>query len=129
MKRFIKTSAIFLIAAVASLSLFASNAWALGNFSQSCSNSSIQGSTLSSTCRTMNGSYKDTSINLNSSIENVDGSLVWQPDNFIETCRNTTLASSSVMTAECKTRDQRFVSTAINLDEHIANIDGTLKYE
>lgn len=77
----------------------------------------------------MNGSYKDTSINLNSSIENVDGSLVWQPDNFIETCRNTTLASSSVMTAECKTRDQRFVSTAINLDEHIANIDGTLKYE
>nr|1N02_A Chain A, Cyanovirin-N [Nostoc ellipsosporum] len=48
---------------------------------------------------------------------------------FIETCRNTQLAGSSELAAECKTRAQQFVSTKINLDDHIANIDGTLKWQ
>nr|3S3Y_A Chain A, TANDEM CYANOVIRIN-N DIMER CVN2L0 [Nostoc ellipsosporum] len=101
----------------------------LGKFSQTCYNSAIQGSVLTSTCERTNGGYNTSSIDLNSVIENVDGSLKWQPSNFIETCRNTQLAGSSELAAECKTRAQQFVSTKINLDDHIANIDGTLKYE
>jgi len=100
-----------------------------GNFSQSCNNSSIQGSTLYSTCRRINGSYNDTSINLNSVIENIDGSLKWQPSNFIGSCRYTSLTRSSIMTAQCRTRSQRYVNTSINLDDHIANINGVLKYQ
>ncbi|MEM7592834.1 MAG: CVNH domain-containing protein [Cyanobacteria bacterium P01_A01_bin.83] len=104
-------------------------ALALGDFSQTCDDVSIGGSTLSADCRRRNGSYNSTSINLNPDIENVNGSLKWQPSNFIETCRNTALAGGGTMEAECKTRDQRWVSTRINLDDHIANIDGNLKYE
>ena len=102
---------------------------AQGNFSQSCFNSEISGSTLYSTCRRINGSLNNTSINLNSVIENINGSLKWQPKNFIETCRYTDLTKSSIMTAQCKTRSQRYVNTSINLDDHIANIDGVLKYQ
>ncbi|QSJ18402.1 CVNH domain-containing protein [Nostoc sp. UHCC 0702] len=105
------------------------SALALGKFSQTCYNSTIQGSVLTSTCERANGGSNTSSIDLNSVIENVDGGLKWQPSNFIETCRNTQLAGSSELAAECKTRAQQFVSTKINLDDHIANIDGTLKYE
>ena len=129
MKAFLKTVACFLLAATMSFGLFSSQAWALGNFSQSCYDSVIDGSVLYSTCQRMNGSYKPTSTDLNRVIENIDGSLKWQPANFIQTCKNTQLVSPSVMSAECKTRDQRFVGTQIDLDDHIANIDGTLKYE
>ncbi|MEQ9482481.1 mannose-binding lectin [Coleofasciculus sp. F4-SAH-05] len=108
---------------------FTKAAWALGDFSQSCYGANVSGSTLSAVCRTMSGSYKDTSIELNPVIENVDGQLTWQPSNFIQTCRYTSLVTPSLMFAECKTRDQRWVATDIDLDQHIANIDGTLKYE
>nr|3LHC_A Chain A, Cyanovirin-N [Nostoc ellipsosporum] len=100
----------------------------LGKFSQTCYNSAIQGSVLTSTCERTNGGYNTSSIDLNSVIAAVDGSLKW-PSNFIEACRNTQLAGSSELAAECKTAAGQFVSTKINLDDHIANIDGTLKYE
>ena len=70
-----------------------------------------------------------TSIDLNPVIENVDGQLEWQPANFIETCDYAQLASPSIMIAECKTRSQELVPTFVDLDEHIANIDGTLMFE
>ena len=129
MKAFFQTVTCFLIAATMSLGLFSSQAWALGNFSQSCYDSFIDGSVLSSTCRRINGSYMPTSIDLNPVIENVDGELEWQPSNFIETCDYAQLASPSIMIAECKTRSQELVPTFVDLDEHIANIDGTLMFE
>ncbi len=129
MKAFLKTVACFLLAATMSFGLFSSQAWALGDFSQSCFDTNISGSTLSSTCRRMNGSYMSTSIDLNPVIENIDGQLEWQPANFIETCYDTQLVGPSYMSAECKTRSQELVPTFVNLDDHIANIDGTLKYE
>ncbi|MBD2299226.1 cyanovirin [Nostoc sp. FACHB-87] len=105
------------------------SALALGQFSLTCRNTSIQGSVLTSTCeRASGGVYKTSSINLNPEVENVNGSLKWQPGNFIETCRGTQLVGSR-LSAQCKTRAQQWVSTTINLDDHIANIDGTLKYE
>uniref|UniRef100_C0HMD8 Cyanovirin-N homolog n=1 Tax=Didemnum molle TaxID=322843 RepID=CVNH_DIDMO len=101
-----------------------------GDFSKSCYGSSVSGSTLSSTCYKADGyTPNPTSINLNPYIENVDGVLKWQPGNFIETCRNTELAGPSLMAAQCLTRDQRLVPAEINLDDHIANINGVLKFE
>ncbi|MBH8563792.1 CVNH domain-containing protein [Nostoc sp. CENA67] len=129
MKSVLKLGLAVLFTIVVSFGL-TNSALALGKFSQTCRNSSIQGSVLTSTCeRAVGGVYNTSSIDLNPVIENVDGGLKWQPSNFIETCRNTKLAGSSELAAECKTRAQQFVSTSINLDDHIANIDGTLKYE
>ncbi|WYL93924.1 MAG: CVNH domain-containing protein [Gloeotrichia echinulata IR180] len=130
MKSVLKLSLVVLCTFFVSFSILTDSALALGQFSQTCSNSVIQGSSLTSTCeRAQGGVYKTTSIDLNPVIENVDGMLKWQPSNFIQTCRNTQLSGSSILDAECKTRDQRFVSTRIDLDNHIANIDGTLTYE
>ncbi|GGA24358.1 hypothetical protein CYANOKiyG1_39950 [Okeania sp. KiyG1] len=126
---FFKAVVAFIFTVAMSFGMFANQAWALGDFSQSCYDSGISGSTLFSTCRTISGYLNPTQINLNPYIENVDGSLMWQPGNFIQTCRYTQLSGPSFLVGECKTRDQVWVPAGINLDEHIANIDGTLKYE
>ncbi|NER34579.1 MAG: cyanovirin [Oscillatoria sp. SIO1A7] len=126
----LKAAVAFLFAAAMSISTFASQAWALGDFSQTCYSSSISGSTLSSTCYKADGyTPNKSSINLNPYIENVDGVLKWQPDNYIETCRGMDLVSKSDMAGECKTRSQVWQKTGINLDDHIANINGVLTYE
>ncbi|MEB3282925.1 MAG: CVNH domain-containing protein [Lyngbya sp.] len=126
---FVKASVALLFVFALSFGLFTNSAFA-GKFSLTCYNTSISGSTLYSSCERADGyTINETSINLNSIIENVDGSLMWQPSNFFETCRGLSLDGGSIMTAECKTRDQRWNSTKINLDDHIANIDGTLRYE
>ncbi|WP_287310364.1 CVNH domain-containing protein [Moorena sp. SIO1G6] len=128
MKGLLKTIACFLFTVAISFGVFANNAFA-GNFSQTCYDSSVSGSILSSICQRMNGSWQPTAINLDEYIENIDGGLTWQYGNFSQTCYGTGLSTPSVMASECLTRDQRLVPTSINLDQHIANIDGTLKYE
>lgn len=121
--------ASFFVVAV-SFMLFAGSAFALGDFSMTCYDTHTSGSTLTSTCYKADGRTPQTSsIDLNKHIANIDGTLKWQPSNFIETCRYASIERSSTLTAQCKTRDQRWVSTKIDLDDHIANIDGTLKYE
>lgn len=116
------------LAAVLFISVYGSASWA-GNFSYTCSDSTIEGSTLSSTCAKMDGSPNATSIDLNPYIENVDGTLVWQPDNFIATCRSTSLSDGHILDAECQKMDQSWMSTSIDLDEQIDNTDGTLMYK
>ena len=126
----VKVSVALLFAFALSFGLFTNSAFALGDFSQTCYNTSISGSTLTSTCYRADGRTPNTSsIDLNEYVENVDGSFKWQPSNFFETCRGLSLEGVSIMTAECKTRDQRWNSTEIDLDDHIANMDGTLRYE
>ncbi len=126
---FVKATIAVLCAFVLSFGLFANNALATGDFSLSCFDSSVDGSTLVSQCRRINGSIQPTSINLNPFIENVNGDLLWQPDNFIATCFDTELEGGFLLTGKCKRRDQSINYTEIDLDEHIANIDGTLTFE
>jgi hypothetical protein len=126
----LKTPILFLFAVVQLSSIFAGRAFALGGFSETCYDTTISDSILTSTCYEADGSTPNTSsIDLNEFIENVDGTLTWQPDNFFETCRNLELVESSILIAECKTRNQSWVETEIYLDEHIANINGVLTYE
>ena len=126
----LKSAVAFLIAVAMSFSIFTSQALALGDFSRTCYNSYLQGSTLTSTCYKADGRTPNrSSINLNPYIENVDGVLKWQPANYIETCRYMDLASPSIMAGECKTRAQYWVPAKIDLDDHIANINGVLTYE
>jgi hypothetical protein len=100
-----------------------------GQFSQTCKDIQVSGSKLSASCKDENGRYNQTSIDLSPYIDNVDGTLKWQPKNFIITCKDTAVSNGNKLKAECKTRKQEFVPTAINLDDHIANINGHLRYE
>lgn len=100
-----------------------------GNFSQTCSDATISGSTLSASCRSRNGSYNSTSINLDSQIGNINGTLERGDHDFSQTCRGIELFNGGTMKGECKTRDQRWVSTSLNLDGFIDNTDGVLKFD
>jgi hypothetical protein len=129
MNRVFRIVVACVFAAVIAFDLSVGKALALGQFSRTCQGSVVNGSTLSAKCQTTSGNFVPSSINLNPYIENVDGVLKWQSGNFIETCRSTALTGPSIMSAQCKTRAQQWVSTKINLDEHIANINGKLTYE
>ncbi len=128
--KLLKVAVAFLFAAVMSVSLFAGQALALGDFSQTCLDTRVSGSTLTSSCYKVDGSTINmSSIDLNEWIANIDGNLKWRRGNYIETCRYMKMVSGSDMEGQCKTRDQRWVDTSIDLDDHIANINGTLTYE
>ena len=100
-----------------------------GNFSQTCYDAAISGSTLSANCQRRNGSYHDTSIDLDSLIGNGNGTLREGEQNFSQTCRGMQLINGGIMDGECKTRDQQWVSTSLNLDGFIGNIDGFLEFD
>ena len=128
--RLLKTAVAFLFAVAMSFSIFASQASALGNLSQSCPTYSLDESTLYALCKKSDGEkLNPTSIDLNEYIENVDGALEWQPDKFIETCDHVRLYGASELIADCKTRAGYWASSKLDLDEHIANINGVLTYE
>jgi len=110
--------------------MLSGSALALGQFSKSCSSSVIEGSVLTSTCQTTHyPDTKTTSLDLNPFIENVDGTLKWQPGRFNSTCTSTQLSGPSTLSARCHMRDQSLHDTTIDLDDHVANINGTLTYE
>ena len=115
--------------AVLSIASFSNIAFAAGDFSGSCTNATVSGSTLSATCKKMDGSSSDTQINLNDHIVNTDGALDWAENGkFMGSCSNTNL-DGSTLKASCKKMDQSTNNTSINLDAHIANMDGVLTFQ
>jgi hypothetical protein len=121
----------FLFSVFLAFNLLTGNAWASGQFSQTCGDINLNGSTLTATCKKADGYAPSTSsIDLNQYIENIDGTLEWNGAKFALTCNNLGLVRTSTLRAECERADQvNTLGTYINLDEHIANIDGTLRFE
>jgi len=100
-----------------------------GDFSKSCENSIISDSTLTSSCRKVDGTSVDTTINLNNHIGNTDGVLSWiENGNFTLSCKSISLNNGNTLGSSCRKVDQSSNDTSINLDEHIANIDGVLTF-
>lgn len=132
---FLKVTLIFLFTCVISFNLVVDKAMATGNFSQTCANIELNGSSLSADCRKINGSGQETTINLDDYIGNLDGTLSWGDHLFSRTCKDIYLGQllsnrEYVINASCEKRDgYTYKATEINLDNHIANIDGVLKYE
>lgn len=116
-----------------SMGIFHSQAWAIGYFSKSCTNSEMISSFLLSSCSRKNGITNKTWIDLNKYISNDDGLLKWKNDDgFIESCEGIRLSSSlatkhTEMNADCEIEGY-LVENNIDLDEHITNIDGQLEY-
>merc|ERR1712192_96346 len=78
-----------------SMGIFHSQAWAIGDFSKSCTNSEMISSFLLSSCSRDDGIKNKTWIDLNKYISNDDGLLKWKNDDgFIESCEGIRLYSS-----------------------------------
>lgn len=99
------------------------------SFSESCYNSGMYYSILYSTCKMFDGTPNQTYIDLNPYIENVDGKLLWQPANFINTCRYSYFFEPSILGGECQTRDREWIPAWINLGDRIVNVNGNLTYK
>ncbi|MDZ8235626.1 MAG: CVNH domain-containing protein [Nostoc sp. ChiQUE01a] len=126
----LKICVTFLCAIFLSFNMAIANAWATGQFSQTCQNISVEGSTLTADCQNADGyTVSTTTIDLNPYISNLDGTLSWDGDKFALTCDNIGLAGRNRLRAECERADGETLGTYINLDEHLANIDGQLKFE
>ncbi|MBH8566096.1 CVNH domain-containing protein [Nostoc sp. CENA67] len=133
----LKSTIAFLFAVCLSLNLLIGNALAAGQFSNTCTDTSVSESfgqvTLSAVCEKKDGSYVKTSILLNPYIGNDGkGNLIWTTDNRILNCFDFGVSGDGLVNATCFNLTQRNsddVSSSIDLDDHIANIDGQLQYE
>jgi len=132
----LKVAFAFLFAFLVSFNLVVDQAMATGQFTKTCEEINISGSTLSATCQKADGyTLNDSSLNLDQYIGNLDGTLSWGDKDFSKTCENIALAQllfnkQLVVTAQCEKKDGiSYEQSDIELDAHIANIDGTLKYE
>jgi hypothetical protein len=127
----LKICASFFCAIFLTFNLLIGNAWATGGFSQTCENISVDGSNLTAICEEADGFTRSkTSIDLNQYIGNIDGTLEWGDERFSQTCEKIGLAGKNRLRAECEKADQRSsLGSYLNLDEHIANINGSLEFE
>ena len=108
-------------------------------FTQTCTDLFYSAGQLSAKCRTINGGYRTSSIDLNRYIASSNGNLVWSREgNFASTFSNCQPPTSpqayvasqtrSYLTCSARTTDGRDFTSTIVLDEHIENIDGQLQY-
>jgi len=124
-----------LFAGLVSLNVVVDRAMAIGGFSQNCQDIVLDGALLSATCKKADGyTLQDTSIYLDGYIGNLDGTLSWGDHLFSHTCESVGLGQSLsnrhyTLNAQCKKRDGNYISTEIDLDAHIGNIDGELTFE
>lgn len=133
----LRVATVFLFALVVSLNFVVDQAMATGEFSLSCDkdNIEINGSILSTSCQKSNGGSQQTSIDLDQYIGNLDGTLSWGDKDFSKTCKNIAPAQllstkQLILVAECETAaGNTYYPSEIELDAHITNSDGTLKYE
>jgi hypothetical protein len=112
---------------------------ASGEFSRTCTDERLTANlrtnrtSLLASCTRRNGSVnKNALINISEYIANDDGKLNWRKGGqFQRSCRPPQLRfnQGAVLLTTCKTRNNTEVSASIRLDDHIANIDGELKYE
>lgn len=99
------------------------------SFQQSCNNIQVSGSTLSASCRRVDGSFNNTSI-LIRGIANNDGRLQVTgtgPSSFQDSCSDISVAGST-LSANCRKMDGSFNRTSI-LIPGIANNNGNLVHQ
>jgi hypothetical protein len=86
----------------------------------------VDGPTLSAECRTIGGSYQLSKLNLSSCLANIDGCLQWAANGEFWASSKDSSVDGSNFEAKCRKINGTYVTSIIDLDEKIANIDGTL---
>lgn len=142
----VKVIITFILAVVLGFNVWGGQAWAIGEFSNTCTDITVSSGTdmaslgkaiLSANCEKMNGSYQQTTLELNLYLKNNrEGILSWKQENLgqqaLINCYDLTVSDQGVLQGICFNLSKKMssdVETSINLNEHIANIDGNLKYE
>jgi hypothetical protein len=98
-----------------------------GNFAATCSNISLQGSNvLSASCQTGSGTM-DTTLDLDSCINNNNGALGWGNGNYAGSCSSCSL-SGTLLPCQCNDNNTQAHSTTIDVNHQITNCSGTLKW-
>ncbi|MEY3868437.1 MAG: hypothetical protein RLZZ338_2328, partial [Cyanobacteriota bacterium] len=130
LNRAIKALCVFIfVLSVALIARPLSAVAAPSTYQLNCEDISIYGSELEANCRKSDQSLNHTYLRLRG-IENIDGTLrvtsSYRPANFDESCDSISI-SGDVISAQCRTRNGRWVSTSLRLNG-IENIDGELTY-
>ncbi len=126
----LKVTIAFVFTPFASFNLVVNQALAIGNFSQSCSKITLDGSRLSANCSRSNGSVRRASIDLDQYIQNNQGQLQWLPNgNFNHSCKNIRLVNNHRLRANCSRSDGTTTDTSIDLNDRIENKQGDLQYQ
>ena len=107
-------------------------AYTLTGYTQTCTNIIYGAGALAAICRTEDGAYRKSYINLDKYITNRDGTLVWGGEgNFSDTsdCK-VVVNNNSTSNLYCYTTaiDGIEKLDILNLDTHIQNINGWLQY-
>lgn len=129
MLKYAASASLFLLTSLQSNIVLAS-----GEFTKTCSNITLdQGHILEANCETNNGGRAQTGRSLNNLIANINGRLIWRRDgNYIASSQHCELDYQSGRTfLHCDTRksDGSWTSSSLDLDRHIANINGTLRIQ
>ena len=101
----------------------------MGNFSQSSTDIKLVDSTLYAKCKKRDGSYIDSSINLNECVVNKDGTLGWANDGrYSLSSKECSIVGGATLSCECSKIDGSYTRSDLNLDQKITNDDGFLKF-
>ena len=98
-----------------------------GGFSATSKDIHLSGAELQAKCQANDGSYKDSTLDLNKYIGNIEGCLEWHSAGFADSSKDISLSGSSYLLAKCQTSQGSYYATAINLDELVINVDGQLQ--
>lgn len=124
---FIKRSCLLSLSLVV-MSLATISPAIAGNFSHTCRDISISGGHLTAICRTANQAERNTGINLDRFIGNIDGQLTWGEHNFSHSCTRI-YVDNNRLKAICRTMDGQELKGSLNLDRAISNINGKLRFD
>ncbi len=83
---------------------------------------------LSADCKTNLGHFKNSTIDLNGYIGNIDGNFKWGSEKFTLTASEFSL-SDAILNGKLKKKDGTLNDSSIDLDQRIKNDNGELKYQ
>ncbi|MCJ1240834.1 hypothetical protein MMC14_008838 [Varicellaria rhodocarpa] len=96
------------------------------SFEWSCRNIRLEGPTLHVECRRIDGSYRPSSLPLDTILENVDGTFKWGNGNFSSSANNVRL-EGNILKGNLQGLSGAFTEATLSLSSNIVNVDGILK--
>jgi hypothetical protein len=95
------------------------------SFARTCEQIRLLGTQLVAVCEKVNGTFAQSTVELNDVVGNDNGRLVFGASGFARACDNIQL-QGAVLQADCLSASGNRLRSRLNLDAHIANDDGQL---
>ncbi|OAA72831.1 Cyanovirin-N [Akanthomyces lecanii RCEF 1005] len=100
------------------------------HYTDSCSDTSLSGTTLSGHCGDNKGNSPYSSVDLAQKVGNNGGILTWGGVNFQQSCSEIVYNSwNGVLSAKCGNGGGRDIRTVLNLNDYISNNFGKLAFD